>query len=154
MNAILIVLRGCPAGWLGPYGNEWVATPHLDRLAAESVVFDRHIWNGSNALRCASRLHVVRANHPHTDGPPDFYATAAEVFDARPQTEDDSPLDNLLHTLPSLLDRLPQPFTLQIETDRLLPPWDVSQGVFEAYAEDPDDEEPRDTDVEYEDDEV
>src|SRR5215218_3738953 len=43
MKAIVFVLRGCPAGWLGAYGNEWVATPNLDRLAAESVVFDRHV---------------------------------------------------------------------------------------------------------------
>lgn len=28
--------------YLGCYGCEWVATPHLDRLAAEGVVFDRH----------------------------------------------------------------------------------------------------------------
>ena len=42
MKLIAFVLRGCPAGWLGAYGNEWVATPHLDRLAARSAVFDRH----------------------------------------------------------------------------------------------------------------
>ena len=43
MNAIVIVLRGCPAGWLGAYGNEWVATPNLDRGASEAVVFDHHL---------------------------------------------------------------------------------------------------------------
>jgi hypothetical protein len=43
MNVIVFALRGCPVGALGPYGNEWIATPNLDRLAAEGVVFDRHI---------------------------------------------------------------------------------------------------------------
>src|SRR5438094_8020930 len=43
MRAIVFVLRGCPAGWLGAYGNEWVGTPNLDRLASEAVVFDRHV---------------------------------------------------------------------------------------------------------------
>src|SRR5579885_3671422 len=43
MNVIVLALRGCPVAALGPYGNEWIATPHLDRLAAEGVVFDRHL---------------------------------------------------------------------------------------------------------------
>src|SRR5918995_3060925 len=43
MNVIVFALRGCPVAALGPYGNEWIATPNLDRLAAEGVVFDRHI---------------------------------------------------------------------------------------------------------------
>src|SRR5262245_15786130 len=114
MGAIVFVLRGCPAGWLGAYGNEWVATPNLDRLAAESVVLDRHIsdrpdpnaataaWLGGRrpagsalveSLRAANvRTVLVRANHPDTDGPEWFYAGWAEVFDARPLEEDKSPL--------------------------------------------------------------
>ena len=43
MKAILIAAHGWHAGWLGPYGNEWVQTPALDRLAAEGVVFDSHV---------------------------------------------------------------------------------------------------------------
>ncbi len=128
MRAIVFVLRGCPVGWLGAYGNEWVGTPHLDRFAAESVVFDRHIsdcpepsaasraWVGdasptgsrlSDALRSSGIQSVlVRANHPDTDAPEWFYAGWDEVFDTRPQQEDKSPLDALLRSLPSLLDRL------------------------------------------------
>jgi arylsulfatase A-like enzyme len=29
-------------GYLGCYGNDWISTPALDRLAAEGVVFDQH----------------------------------------------------------------------------------------------------------------
>src|SRR6476620_9292255 len=43
MRAIVFILRGCPAGWLGAFGNEWVATPNLDRVTAEAVVFDHHL---------------------------------------------------------------------------------------------------------------
>src|SRR6266540_1958848 len=43
MRVIVFALHGCPAGWLGAYGNDWVGTPNLDRLAAEGVTFDRHI---------------------------------------------------------------------------------------------------------------
>jgi arylsulfatase A-like enzyme len=175
MRAIVFVLRGCPAGWLGAYGNEWVGTPRLDRLAAEGVVFDRHVsdrpdaagacraWMGGpnppdfpslpgkgvgglggggsllRYLRAANvRTVLVRANHPDTDAPEWFYAGWDEVFDARPQQEDVSPLDSLIRTLPALLDRLAAApdFLLWIETDRLLPPWDVRQDVFEAYIDD------------------
>ena len=89
MGAVVFILRGCPAGWLGAYGNEWVGTPNLDRLAAEAVVFDRHLSDHphpdggplgfmarvNESLRSAGvRTVVVRANHPDTDGPPTFYA--------------------------------------------------------------------------------
>ncbi len=42
MNVIVIACNGLNVGWLGPYGNPWIATPNLDRLAAEGVVFDNH----------------------------------------------------------------------------------------------------------------
>jgi arylsulfatase A-like enzyme len=155
MKAIAFMIRGCPAGWLGAYGNEWVGTPQLDRLAAESVVFDRHISDcpggvlpsGSRlieVLRAANvRCVLIRANHPDTDHPASYYAGWDEVFDARPVEADKSPLDALIRTLPKLLDRLADvpDFQLWIETDRLLPPWDVPQDVFEAYLDVSDDEE-------------
>jgi len=97
----------------------------------------------------------VRANHPDTDGPDWFYAGWGEVFDARPRPDDASPLDELLRTFPALLDRLADgpDFLLWIETDRLVPPWDVQQDVFEAYVKDAEDsfdedaEEPEATDA-------
>jgi arylsulfatase A-like enzyme len=165
MSAIVIAARGLPAGWVGAYGNEWVGTPHLDRLAAEGVVFDRHLsdcpdpaaasraWLGGGLLDRlrAAGVHTVlaRANHPDTDDPPSFYAGWAEVFDARPDADDASPLDALLRTLPALLDRLPGRFLLWVETDRLVPPWDVPQEVFEAYLDDGDEDDgPKPADAE------
>lgn len=178
MRTIVFVLRGCPAGWLGAYGNEWIPTPNLDRQAAEAVVFDRHIsdcpdpgaalraWlTGRHqipaiephagplptdspsilpALRAAGVYTVwVRANHPDTDAPAPFYAGWDEVFDARPQAEDTSPLDALIRSLPALLDQLaPLPrWMMWVEIDRLLPPWDVPLDVFQAYVEDVDEEQ-------------
>jgi hypothetical protein len=183
MRAIVFVLRGCPAGWLGTYGNEWVGSPNLDRIAAEGVVFDRHLsdcpiadevcWSWRNgrhhlpplpdqeSLRVAEDavgcdillsplraagvwMVLIRANHPDTDAPAPFYAGWDEVFDARPQADQDSPLDALLGALPSLLDRLatvPR-WLAWVEIDRLLPPWDVRQDVFEAYLGDEDEVEP------------
>lgn len=153
MRVIVFALNGCPAGWLGAYGNDWVGTPNLDRLAAEGVTFDRHISDRPEphpaALAFGSRIPgvktiLVRANHPDTDAPLSFYAGWGEVFDTRPKPDDDSPLNELLRTFPALLDRLADvpDFLLWIETDRLIPPWDVQQDVFEAYLEDVEEDEP------------
>jgi arylsulfatase A-like enzyme len=42
MNVIVVVCNSLHLGFLGPYGNGWIETPHLDRLASEGVVFDYH----------------------------------------------------------------------------------------------------------------
>lgn len=42
MKALVIVIDGLQLAYLGCYGNDWVPTPALDRLAAEGVVFDHH----------------------------------------------------------------------------------------------------------------
>ena len=42
MNVIVVACNSLHLGFLGPYGNGWIETPHLDRLAAEGVVFDHH----------------------------------------------------------------------------------------------------------------
>ncbi len=191
MKVIFFALNGCPASWLGAYGNDWVGTPHLDRLASEAVTFDRHIsdcpeptaarraWLGAGCgsdpsptpplngeglktseigvapatfgsvppsflgkgvrgLGSSPKTILIRANHPDTDAPDWFYAGWDEVFDARPQATDDSPLEALLRMFPAILDRLADvpDFLLWVETDRLIPPWDVQQDVFEAYLED------------------
>ena len=43
MKIIVIEAVGLHLGYLGCYGNDWVATPNLDRLAVEGIVFDWHI---------------------------------------------------------------------------------------------------------------
>jgi arylsulfatase A-like enzyme len=41
MNALCLVIDGLRAGFLGCYGNSWVQTPAIDRLAAAGFVFDQ-----------------------------------------------------------------------------------------------------------------
>lgn len=41
-NVIVLVVDGLHNGFLGAYGNSWIATSGCDRLASESVLFDRH----------------------------------------------------------------------------------------------------------------
>lgn len=42
MRVIVLSLNRCRLDYLGPYGAELAVTPHLNRLAAEGVVFDQH----------------------------------------------------------------------------------------------------------------
>lgn len=46
MNALFILLDTVRRDFLQAYGNEWVRTPNLQRLAGRGVVFDNH-WAGS-----------------------------------------------------------------------------------------------------------
>lgn len=50
MNVIVIACNGLHLGFLGPYGNGWIETPHLDRLASEGVVFDHHFAENLTTL--------------------------------------------------------------------------------------------------------
>jgi hypothetical protein len=63
MNAICLVIDRLHVGYLGAYGNCWIETPAVDRLASAAVVFDqalidsprleslyRSYWRGWHAL--------------------------------------------------------------------------------------------------------
>jgi arylsulfatase A-like enzyme len=71
MNAICLVIDGLQAGYLGAYGNTWLATPELDRLAASGFVFDqayvdsprleslyRAYWSGYHAQVKPAVIHT------------------------------------------------------------------------------------------------
>lgn len=42
MNTILIILDSLNRSYLPSYGNDWVKTPNLEKLAEKSFVFDKH----------------------------------------------------------------------------------------------------------------
>ena len=42
MLALVLTFDRLPAQFLSCYGNEWIETPHFDRLAARSAVFEQH----------------------------------------------------------------------------------------------------------------
>src|SRR5579871_3877168 len=42
MKTLVIDVPGLHLGYLGCYGNDWVGTPNIDRLACNSIVFERH----------------------------------------------------------------------------------------------------------------
>lgn len=66
MKILVLEARGLHLGFLGCYGNEWIATPNLDRLAAEGVVFDRHYHDcpGTSHSRAAQlNATIVRLDN-------------------------------------------------------------------------------------------
>jgi arylsulfatase A-like enzyme len=53
-RAVILSFDRLHLGFLGCYGNDWMETPNLDRLATQGVVFDRHF---------AENLDPAASNH-------------------------------------------------------------------------------------------
>ena len=74
MNIIVLVVDRLHSGFLGCYGNAWVATPHFNRLAAESFVFDQaFIDHPDLAELCGSwwtGTHYLERERPPPRGAP------------------------------------------------------------------------------------
>jgi arylsulfatase A-like enzyme len=67
MKTVVLTFDRLPANLLGCYGNEWVETPHFDRLAAKSTVF---------AFAFAEIPGPASAEHPWWTGQFEFFGRA------------------------------------------------------------------------------
>lgn len=56
---------------IGPYGNTFVQTPHLDRIAAQGMVFDRAYLTASSCS--VSRNSMITGRYPHNTGAPELH---------------------------------------------------------------------------------
>lgn len=64
MNLVIIMLDSLRQDHVGCYGNDWIHTPSIDRLAAESVVFGR-CWSESLPTIPARRaMHTCARTFP------------------------------------------------------------------------------------------
>jgi len=59
MKTIVILLDSLNRHFLPAYGNTWVKTPNIDRLAPGGIIFDNH-WVGS--APCMPARHEVWPN--------------------------------------------------------------------------------------------
>ena len=60
LNVILIVADTFRADNLAAYGSQWVETPHLNRLAEESIIFDDLYPEGMPTIPTRRVLHTGR----------------------------------------------------------------------------------------------
>lgn len=169
MKAIVLVLRGLHLGYVGCYGNAWIDTPGLDRLAAEGVVFDAHYaecpegaaarrgWRTGNRPLSADPnfdlLALLRgrgvATHLILDAGHPLPAAFAEGWDAvqrvTPEADENATLESALEAGRLALDNLAarEHWLLWFDLACLLPPWSIPADYLDPYfqAPDADDEE-------------
>ena len=67
MNVIVVACNSVHLGFLGAYGNSWIETPHLDRLATEGVVFDQHYPENLTTLPTRRSWWTGRYGFPDAD---------------------------------------------------------------------------------------
>ncbi len=147
LNTVVLAAHGLNCHWLGPYGNEWVDTPGFNALACESVVFDRHFATDpspagfanalpTEALRAlrAAGVFALRVDDRKTLGPDgrDWSESIAVATEGHA-----TPGDALLAAIRQASGRLVghEPWLLWIETERLVPPWDLEYETYQRYAE-------------------
>lgn len=66
-NILVVVSDTLRKGFLEPYGNRWVKTPHLAQLAAESAVFDNAHPECLPTIPTRRTLHSGRRIYPFRD---------------------------------------------------------------------------------------
>ena len=172
MKLLLIDVRGLQAGAIGPYGNRWIETFTLNALAAQGVVFDRHLSVHPEAGRsraawrsgryqfapspgAADLLPLLRGRGVSTHllidtsrpTPAEFavgWDHASEYADTAATLEAAQVLLARLHRGPSWL--------VWLELAALLPPWRVSPEIIDAYfgSSTPDEEDEEEDDEEEE----
>jgi arylsulfatase A-like enzyme len=64
LNCVLIIVDSWRKDHCGCYGNEWIQTPHLDALAAESVLFTRAYPESLPTLPVRRALHTGTRTYP------------------------------------------------------------------------------------------
>ena len=59
-NALVIMFDSLQFNYLGCYGNEWIKTPNMDRLAREGVLFENCYTEGLPTVPCRRAMHTGR----------------------------------------------------------------------------------------------
>jgi arylsulfatase A-like enzyme len=163
MKTLVLNADALHLGYLGCYGNEWVATPALDRLAAEGVVFDQHYADRPDRSRSywTGRYDFPK---PEPTAPPlktpDLRALLEAggvpfvlVNDPGPLTPDAEKATPLERTLEATLDTLDhlgaaERWLIWVDLPSLQPPWRVVDEFLDRYFAGPPSEELEDAEDE------
>jgi arylsulfatase A-like enzyme len=136
MKIIVLEACGLHLGYLGCYGNDWVATPNLDRMAAEGVVFDWHFADQPE-LTPTTPWHersVGTGCYAFPGQPP-----IAQPIAVGPRVERCLSLQSFARDALQAVDRNER--WLWIEGPSLLPPWHLDDELLDAYFDEDDVEE-------------
>lgn len=63
-NAIVMMFDSLQFNYVGCYGNDWIKTPNMDRLAREGVVFENAYTEGLPTVPCRRAMHTGRFTLP------------------------------------------------------------------------------------------
>ncbi len=69
-NAIVIMFDSLQFNYLGCYGNTWIKTPNMDRLAREGVLFENSYTEGVPTVPCRRAMHTGRYTLPYSGWTP------------------------------------------------------------------------------------
>ncbi len=65
-NAIVVMFDSLQFNYLGCYGNDWIKTPNMDRLAREGVLFENCYTEGVPTVPCRRAMHTGRYTLPYS----------------------------------------------------------------------------------------
>lgn len=98
MNVVLIILDSLQKNYAGAYGNKWIKTPNLDRLARESCIFSNAYPESLPTLEVRIAIHSGKRVYPFKEnvmrkgdkilqpgwGPiPEDWTTISEILEER-----------------------------------------------------------------------
>ncbi len=63
-NAIVLMFDSLQWNYVGAYGNTWIKTPNMDRLAREGVLFENAYIEGLPTVPCRRAMHTGRYTLP------------------------------------------------------------------------------------------
>lgn len=135
MNILVLEIPALRLDYLGCYGNEWVATPNLDRLASEGIVLDRHF---------ADDLQSAGGTRPRQAFPARPTSQPSNLFDLLDHAgvfaapHDLGALEILTASTRDVLERwrCREASLLWLSTPALAPPWRLSNDMLAAYCDD------------------
>jgi arylsulfatase A-like enzyme len=130
MKILVLNAAALHVAYLGCYGNEWVATPALDRLAAEGVVFDQHYVDSLEAPRTCWTGRYRAPDSPPQD-PAHTLPALLKGHGVFAAFTNDASLEGFCATLD-----LVAPFDrwlVWVDLPGLLPPWEVAPEFLQRY---------------------
>jgi arylsulfatase A-like enzyme len=132
MKILVLEASGLHLGFIGCYGNDWVATPNLDRLAAESIVFDQHIADYPELAAAGpwQQRSAVTGRYAFVDAPPNEFAPDGIHYEAIEE------LGEFARRSIRVCERSGSSATiLWINGPCLAPPWQLPDDLLNIYAD-------------------